>query len=298
LSLTHPDVHFSYPSIGANAVSTDFSRQWRQCIIKNPYLEVNTWLQAIAAENKQGNINTKECNAIIQKLSLKNFEGKYKILIMWLPEYLEANGNRLLKLIEEPPENTIFILVTENPDKILPTIISRCQVIRTEPLTDEEIEQALQMKAGVNAEKAKQIAFMADGNFNQALQISQIPENDDANLLLDWLRKCWSGHGTDLVLWTENFSKLGRENQKQFLQYSLHFMRELLNCSLTGNTQLRLNQHEINTAQKMAKVLNFDKITRVTALLNENAYFIERNANPKILFLDTAIQIHHIMKSA
>ncbi|MEQ1747708.1 MAG: hypothetical protein ABMA02_19930, partial [Saprospiraceae bacterium] len=292
----HPDIHFSYPTVGANAVSANFSKEWRAALDENPWLDANTWLQRIGAENKQGNITKEECHTIIKKLSLKIFEGHYKILLMWLPEYLGKEGNRLLKLIEEPPEQTVFLLVAENADAILPTILSRCQIVKTDPLQDEDITVALQEKRGLDPERARQIAFLAEGDFNHALDAADNPDNDDAALLLDWLRKCWRGNGVEIVRWTETFAKLGRENQKQFLQYSLHFLRELLALVATQKPDARLRPEELKTALNMTTVLNFDKITRLATILNDNIYFIERNANPKILALDTSIQMHKIMK--
>ncbi|MBX2891101.1 MAG: hypothetical protein KF734_09265 [Saprospiraceae bacterium] len=294
----HPDIHFSFPTVGANAVSTDYLKQWRAALAENPYMDVNTWLQRLGAENKQGNITKDECNAIIKKLSLKAFEGRYKILVMWLPEYLGKEGNRLLKLVEEPPEQTIFLLAAENQDAILNTILSRCQLVKTDLLSDEEITKGLHLQRGLDESRARQIAFLADGDFSAALHIADNPENDDARLLLDWLRKCWRGNGVELVKWTEDFAKLGRENQKQFLHYGLHFLRELMALVVTGNPNLRLQPEELATAQNMAKVLNFDKITRLVSLFNDNIYYVERNANPKILFLDTSIQMNHILKNA
>lgn len=292
----HPDIHFSYPSVGPNAVSTNFVKEWRSAIAENPWLDANSWLQRLGAENKQGNITKDECNAILKKLSLKIFEGRYKILLMWLPEYLGKEGNRLLKLIEEPPEQTVFLLVAENADLILPTILSRCQMVKTDPLSDAEIAEGLQDRRSLDPNRARQIAFLANGDLNQALQLADNPENDDANLLLDWLRKCWRGNGVELVRWTENFAKLGRENQKQFLYYSLHFLRELLTMVVANNPQARLRPDELQTAQNMTHVLTFDKIADMVRILNENIYYIERNANPKILFLDTSIQMNHILK--
>lgn len=294
----HPDLHFSYPTIGANAVSTGFIKEWRTVLTENPYLDANSWLQQIGAENKQGNITKDECHAIIKKLSLKAFEGRYKILLMWLPEYLGKEGNRLLKLIEEPPEQTVFILVAENADLILPTILSRCQLVKTDPLSDEDIIAGLTGRRNVEMNRARQIAFLSGGDFHQALQLADNPENDDAALLLDWLRKCWRGNGIDLVKWTENFAKLGRENQKQFLHYGLHFLRELLAMVITRGANARLPAAELQNAQNMANVLDFEKITKMVNVLNDNIYFIERNANPKILFLDTSIQINRILKGA
>ncbi len=294
----HPDIHFSFPSVGPNAVSTNFLKEWRTFLSENPYADVNTWLQRLGAENKQGNITKDECNAIIKKLSLKAFEGRYKILVMWLPEYLGKEGNRLLKLIEEPPEQTIFLLAAENQDAILNTILSRCQLVKTDLLSDEEVEKGLMEKRSLHADRARQIAFLAGGDFGAALTVADYPENDDARLLLDWLRKCWRGNAVELVRWTEEFAKLGRENQKQFLHYGLHFLREMMTLIATGNPNLRLRPDELSTAQNMAKVLDFEKIGRLVSLFNDNVYYIERNANPKILFLDTSIQMNKIFKTA
>ena len=292
----HPDIHYSFPAVGTNAVSTDFSKAWRSAMSENPYMDVNTWLQRLGADNKQGNINTAECNAILKKLSLKAFEGRYKILLMWRPEYLGKEGNRLLKLIEEPPEQTIFLLAAENPEQILNTVLSRCQLVKTDPLSDEEVAEGLSQKRNLDKTRALQIAFMADGDFNLALSLADNPENDDAKLLLEWLRKCWRGNGVELVQWTDRFAQLGRENQKQFLHYGLHFLRELLTLVATGNQALRLRPDEVATAQNMSKVLDFEKINRLADIFNDNIYYVERNANPKILFLDTSIRVHALLK--
>ncbi|MCE7922643.1 MAG: hypothetical protein DYG98_06280 [Haliscomenobacteraceae bacterium CHB4] len=301
----HPDIHFSFPTVGTNAVSTEYLKEWRAALTENPYMDVNMWLQRLGAENKQGNITKEECNAIIKKLSLKAFEGRYKILVMWLPEYLGKEGNRLLKLIEEPPEQTIFLLAAENQDMILNTILSRCQLVKTGFLSDEEVMGGLLRKRSLDENRARQIAFLADGDFNTALQVADNPENDDARLLLDWLRKCWRGNGVELVKWTEEFAKLGRENQKQFLHYGLHFLRELMalvvappGSPMRGAEGARLRPEELATAQNMAKVLDFEKIAHLVSLFNDNIYYVERNANPKILFLDTSIQMNRILKSA
>ncbi len=296
-SFTHPDIHFSFPSVGANAVSTSYLKEWRAFLADNPYGDVHTWLQRLGADNKQGNITKDECNAIIKKLSLTIFEGKYKILLLWMPEYLGKEGNRLLKLMEEPPEQTIFLLAAENQEAILNTILSRCQLIKTDLLSDEELAEGLAQKRRLDPARARQIAFLASGNLGAALALADNPENDDAHLLLDWLRKCWRGNAVEMVKWTDSFAQLGRENQKQFLQYGLHFLREMMSLIATGNTTLRLRAEELTTAQNMAKVLDFDKITQLAALFNDNIYYIERNANPKILFLDTSIVMHKIFKS-
>ncbi len=295
--LIHPDLHFSYPFIGAENTSNKFLDAWRQAIAQNPYLDINQWLQSIGAENKQGNINKLECVNILRKLSLKSFESNYKILIMWLPEYLGKEGNRLLKLIEEPPDNTLFVLVAENQELILNTILSRCQIVKINHLTDDEITQGLSSKFGFEQTKAQSIAYLADGNFNEALKIAENQENDNSKLFLEWLRKCYIGNGAAMVEWVARFDAIGRENQKQFLRYALHFMREYLVVKMTGNDKLRLQPDELETALNLTKVIEFGQIQQITKLLDDCFYFIERNANPKVLLLDASIEMNKILKN-
>lgn len=295
--LIHPDLHFSFPTVGAEVTSDALLTEWRAAIAENPYQDINQWLQRIGTENKQGNINKKECVNIVQKLSLKNFEGRYKILLMWLPEYLGKEGNRLLKIIEEPPENTLIILIAQNQELILNTILSRCQLVRIVPLTDEKVEEGLISTLGIPVERARSIAQLADGDFNEALKIAAQPIRDNSALFLDWMRKCYMGNGVEMAGWSENFAGTGRENQKQFLLYALHFMREYMVLKTTGNTRLRLLADELKTAQNLSKIINFKQIERIVQLFSECAYFIERNANQKLLFLDASIQINKILRS-
>ena len=292
----HPDLHFSYPAVGSKVVSTQFLENWRTAITKNPYLNINQWLQSIGADNKQGNINKDECLDIIKKLSLKIFEGSHKILLLWLPEYLAKEGNRLLKLIEEPPENTVFLLVAQDQERILPTILSRCQLVKVPRLADEDIMEGLRQKGMTDNNRIGQTASLANGNFNQALRLIDQQENDNANLLLDWLRKCFLGKGVELFQWTEMMAKLGRENQKHFLQYSLHFMREFLLLKMIGGAGVRLPKEELASAHRMLKVMDFAQVEQIVKLLDHCIFAVERNANPKILFLDTSIKINKILK--
>ncbi len=295
--LVHPDLHFSYPTIGSKNTSLDFIEQWRSAIEHNPYQNVNQWLQSIGAENKQGNITKDECLSIIRKLSLKTFEGKYKILILWLPEYLGKEGNRLLKLIEEPPEDTLFLLVAENQELILNTILSRCQLVKVNALSDEEISQTLVDRQGQELEKALHISRLSGGDYNEALNLLEHAENDHAQLFLDWFRKCWKGHGKELVKWVDTFAGIGRENQKHFLQYALHFLREYMILKVTGREDVRLLPTELETAKRMTKVLEIEQIDTITKLFDDCSYYIERNANPKVLFLDASIRMHKILKA-
>jgi DNA polymerase-3 subunit delta' len=214
---------------------------------------------------------------------------------MWLPEYLGKEGNRLLKMIEEPPDQTLFILVAENQDLILNTILSRCQLVKTAPLSYDDLKNGLILR-GVTAGEAEAIAPLADGDFNAAMTLARQAENDNAQAFLEWMRKCYAGNGVDLVTWTEKFAGIGREKQKLFLRYGLHFLRELMILTTTGNENLRLRGTELATALKMKAVLTFEKIEPMAHLFDECSYHVERNANPKVLFLDASIRMNKILR--
>src|SRR3984885_14828059 len=217
--LVHPDIHFSYPVIprkpGDKPVSTDYGSEWREFIAQYPYGNAYDWLQFIGAENKQGNITAHECNDIIHKLSLKSFESGYKILLMWMPEYLGNEGNKLLKLIEEPPADTLFLLVAENESLILPTILSRTQLVKI-PLPDAgDIERALVERAGLEPVRARQIAVLCEGNYHEALQLVRHADDDWQGVLREWLNAILKTGPVAQVKWIDEISKSGRERQKQ-----------------------------------------------------------------------------------
>ncbi len=295
--LIHPDMHFSFPVIGSKVTSDQYLPQWREALIEHPYFNINDWLQIIGAENKQGNINKDECLNIVKKLSLKTFEGKKKVLIIWLPEYLGKEGNRLLKLIEEPPEGTVFILVAERDDLILNTILSRCQIVTINNLKDEEIKTALVQKRGLNETDAQELCYLADGNYNEAVKLSQQKQNNYATLFITWLRLCYGGNWTKIANWVDEFSKLGRENQKYFIGYALHFVRELLVLKFSTEMKGRLSEAEKQSAVKMGQLLDLHQIDRIIELLDKSSYFIERNANPKVLFFSNSIRMNKIFKN-
>ncbi len=304
----HPDLHFSYPTIGSKATSALFIKEWRAALAENPYLSITQWLQHLDAENKQGNITKDECVSIVQRLSYKALEGRFKIMILWLPEFLGKEGNRLLKPIEEPRPNTVFLLVSEQPEKILNTILSRCQLVHLPRLEDHQIQAALETQQQLPAEKAQRLAQLADGDYNHALSLVEEPEEHWANLFLYWLRVCYKGHPQGLVQWTEGivsgkhpqkdfFVKMGRNEQVAFLHYALHFFKEFLTLQLgKGQLPVRLQANELDMAQKMLTVLGWPQLQEIIALLDEAAFHVERNGNPRILFLDLSIQTHHILR--
>ena len=290
----HPDLHFSYPTIGGK-LSTEFLPKWRSAMLANPYLNGFEWLQKLDAENKQGNITAKECDDIMHKLTLKIFEGKYKVLLLWLPEYLGKEGNRLLKLIEEPPEDTLFLLVAENQELILNTILSRCQLVNIQPLDDASIITALMNIHQLTAERATEIAYLADGNYNEALTLLHQQDTNLTDEFLRWFRIAFKGQPTEMVAWAEDISKWGREQQKHFLRYVLFFLREYIVFTITQQPSPRLRAKEQTAANGMLKVIGFEQVEPISTLLNESIFYVERNANPKILFLDACVQLKQLL---
>jgi DNA polymerase III subunit delta' len=299
--LIHPDIHFSYPVItrkpGEKPISTDFIKEWREFIVTNPYGNVYDWLQFIGAENKQGNITAHECNDIIRKLNLKSFESEYKILVMWMPEFLGKEGNKLLKLIEEPPPNTLFILVAENEELILPTILSRTQLVKIPLLTNSEVEVALELNAGVKIEKAMQIAALAEGNYREALQLLQHADDDWEVMLREWLNAIIRTGPVAQVKWIDETAKLGREKQKQFLKYFIHLLEEAIRLRVMDQP---INGQPTTTndfAGRLNKLCNLGQQEAIINELDKASYYIERNANAKMLFHALSIRLYHIINN-
>lgn len=293
----HPDVHFSYPTVGAKGLSTEVLPKWRLILGQNPYLNATQWLSQLDGENKQGNITAAECLDISKKLSMKAFEGKFKILILWLPEYLGKEGNRLLKLIEEPPDDTVFILVAQQQEQILNTILSRCQLVKINPLDDDDIITALQTHYYLKLDDARTIAYLADGNYNEALNLNANMEANQLADFLDCFRVAFKGEPVAQMEWVEIKAKLGRETQKLFFKYVLFFLREYAVILMTNTPSRRFKEDENEAAEKMKKVISLEKIIPIQTLIDETLFAIERNANPRILFLDKNIKLHHILKA-
>jgi DNA polymerase-3 subunit delta' len=292
---------------GTPPLSTDYITEWREFIKEFPYGTVYDWLQFIGAENKQGNITAAECNDIIRKLNLKSYEGDYKILVLWMPEYLEKEGNKLLKLIEEPPPDTLFILVAENESQVLPTILSRCQLIKIPLLESTDVATALINKASLSTEQARQIASICEGNYREALQIIQHAEEDWQVLVRDWLNAILKTGPVAQVKWVEEISKMGREKQKQFLRYFNHLLEQAIhlrmrNINVVGeDTNHGVSNHpigapnEIDFALRLNKIADISQQQAIIGELDKAAYYIERNANGKMLFQALTIKLYHII---
>lgn len=298
--LIHPDIHFSYPVIakksGDKPISTDWIKEWREFASLHQYGNVFDWLQFINAENKQGNITAEECNDINRKISLKSFESEYKILIIWMPEYLTKNGNKLLKLIEEPPPNTLFVLVAENEEQILPTILSRTQLVKIPLLTNMEIEAALELRAGAKVEKARQISLLSEGNYREALHLLQHEDDDWQVILREWLNHIAKKNLAGQVKWIDDMSKQGREKQKQFLKYFTHLLEMAIRVQfIPPNTESMNN--ELDFALRLNKLCGIGQQEAIIQELDKAGYYIERNANGKMLFHALSIKLHHIISN-
>ena len=304
--MVHPDIHYSYPVItkkaGSPPLSSDYATEWREFMQQYPYGNVYDWLQFIGAENKQGNITAQECNDIIRKLNLKSFESGYKILVLWMPEYLGKEGNKLLKLIEEPPADTLFILVAENENSILSTILSRCQLVKIPAMQPKDIEGSLVSKAGITGDNARLIANASEGNYREALQQLQHADEDYYNLLREWLNAILRSGPAAQIKVIEEIARLGRENQKQFLRYFIHLLEQALRLDVaTGVLKeavlAAMSSGEQEFAVKLNKQINIEQKEAIAEELDKASYYVERNANAKILFHAMTIKIFHIVKS-
>ncbi|HEY5369927.1 MAG TPA: hypothetical protein VIJ75_13155 [Hanamia sp.] len=307
--LIHPDLHFSYPALKRNSnhdrvLSTDYITEWREFIQQTPYYNAPDWINFLKENskiespvNKQGNITVFECDDISHKLSLKSFEGAYKILIMWMPEFLGNSGNKLLKLIEEPPPDTIFILVAEDENAILPTILSRTQLIKIASLSDSEIKNTLIEKYTVPTEKATQVAAMADGNFREALLLLR---NSDEGLLIsirEWLNVTVKNNITSQIKWIDDISKKGREKQKQLLKYFVHLIEQSIRARyLNENDLSSIPEAEMDFALKMNNICGIEAQEAMINELDKSIYHIERNAHAKMLFHALTIRFLHIIR--
>lgn len=299
--LIHPDLHSVFPVAATKKVSKDplsehFMAEWRSFTKANPYASLTDWLTRIGTENRQPNISVEESRQVLQKLSLKAFEAEFKIMLLWLPEYLHVSAaNALLKILEEPPANTVFLLVAQSADKLLTTIQSRTQLVQIRSFTNQEIWHQLVDTHGVEAKRAAQLAHLAEGNLNEAIRLSQEEKNDPHETFRDWMRLCFRASYAELIEWAEKFGKMSREGQKSLLQYGMSMVRESL---VFPYQEVRLEGEERTFVEGFTKVINARKAEMLYHYLNDAYYHVERNASPKIVFLDTSLQIAAMIKSA
>ena len=303
--MIHPDFHFVFPVTknkkDSEPVSDSYIAEWREFVKLSPYFTLNSWLNSIEVGNAQGLIFASEAGEIIKKLSLKTFESDFKIMIIWLPEKMhQATANKLLKMIEEPPEKTLFLLVSDDPDKVIPTIISRCQLIKIPGFKDEEISNYLTDKFNADRHKADEIAGISNGNIIRAVELF---ENEDSSLHnLDnfkrLMRFAWKRDIISIISWSEEISATGREAQKSFISYSLRILRENLMLSLNqlSNRLVFLAGDEASFSNNFHPYINQNNIYPLTQEFNIAYSHIEANGNAKIIFLDLALKITKLIR--
>lgn len=300
--LVHPDVSFSYPVAPKDKISkprsVDFAPQWRNEVIDNPYLNYNEWMESLSLDNKQGIISVHESADILSRLSLKSVEASYKIVIIWLPERMnDEAANKLLKIIEEPPDNTLFFLVAENHELLLNTIISRTQLIKVNRINDNDMMHALVEKQGLDKTVARRIVHRADGNYNEA---QKTIENDDADTDLNqkfllWMRNCLKLNVQGINQLSQDFGGESRESQKNFLRHALSVARECLLLNFGDRSLVRLEGKDLEDIQRFAPFVNEKNIYFFSEALNKAHFHLERNANSKLLFTDLSFSMHRLL---
>ncbi|MFD0964639.1 DNA polymerase III subunit [Pseudofulvibacter geojedonensis] len=307
--LSHPDLHFAFPvatndKVKKHPVSNLFLDDWRTFIKEQPYGNLFDWYKLLGVENKQGQIGVDEAQDIVKKLSLKSYEGGYKIMLIWMADKLNnSSANKLLKLIEEPPEKTVFLLITENEELIINTIRSRCQVLHFPALQESAIQKALQEQHQLTETEAIKIAQQANGNYNKAIDFIN---QDSEDLIFEewfitWVRAAFRAKGNktvinDLIGWSETIAKTGRETQKQFLHYCINFFRQALLQNYTATNLVYLEPQTNNfSLQKFAPFVHGNNILAINEALNNAIYHIERNGNAKIILTDLSIQLTRLL---
>jgi len=302
MKLIHPDMHFSFPVIKHaskrrdESFSDDFLKEWRAINLEKPYFSYTEWLEKINAADKKGDINVKECNEIIRKLSLKSFGGGSKVLILWLPEFLTKNANRLLKIIEEPPENTYIIFVADDDQSLLNTIISRFQILKVPPIEHVELSQHLEAHFDLSEEESRRISILSEGDQIQASLMITGENQNMSDLVLQWFRFCFTLKADQLKSWSEQFAGFSKEFQRQFLTYSLYILREFLKLTYLSKEQLSLSNQEYEKLKGLSNVLNLSKTEEIANLIDDSIYALERNANVKILMMADSLRIGEILR--
>ena len=299
--LEHPDLHFTYPTIKLPSmssdhkpVSDDFAREWHELIMQGPYFTLDEWLTAIGAENQQAIITAGESDDLVRKLSLKSSQGGYKVSIIWLPERMNIEcANKLLKLIEEPPSQTVFIMICEEPDKLLETIRSRVQRIDVKKIASEDIRQALIEKRGIDENSAQRISRLANGSWLKATEALMAGSENEQflDLFIMLMRLAYQRKVRDLRRWSETMSGFGREKQKRFLIFFLRMLRENFMSNFQNSELTYMTQEEENFAKNFARFINEGNILPLYDLANRAIRDIGQNANSKIVFFDFALQM-------
>ena len=301
--LIHPDVNIIFPvapttKINKEVVSDKFIESWRVSFFQNPYKNVDDWFEFYGFENKQPNISKDEARNIIKKLSLKPFESKFKINVLWLPEYLHTfTSNALLKILEEPPGQTLFFIISNDYQKLLKTILSRVQIFKVPRFSDNEIKMYLSKYAEVSESEVDQAIYLSDGDLNKSEKLLMAPQSNDLDYVMKWMRSCYSENYSDVNKQTDWFSSLSKIRKRAFMTYSLKLMREAM-VSIIDPSLSRISENESSFINKFKMTLEQKSLEKIIMLIDENIRFLDRNANAKILFLDLSIKISNLFKRA
>ena len=298
--LVHPDLHFVYPVALSKdvRVSTDVMAKWREAFLENPYLTLFSWFEQMDAENKQAVIGVEESGETLRKLSLTTYEAEYKIMIIWQAEKMnQAAANKLLKILEEPPDKTLFLLVCESEDQLLRTIVSRTQLIKISKISEKELIQALIERHSLLPEAAEKLSHLADGNYAEALLLLNENENAAQNLasFQKLMRASIKFDPKAVMAWIDEVNVAGRERQKNFLNYALHIMRESLILNYGDITLVKLSADEQEFVKKFSPFIHAKNMEQFIEELNKAHYHMERNANAKILFMDLAFKFNELL---
>ncbi|UZR92668.1 ATP-binding protein [Chondrinema litorale] len=302
--MIHPDLHFIFPTSTnkkitktADAISVNFLKDWRAFLLENQYPTLPDWAAFIGAENKQCNVSKEESRNIIRALSLKAFEADYKVMFIWLPEWMHPSAaNAILKILEEPPAKTLFLMVSENPNQLLTTIISRTQIVQVPSFSDAEVSEVLQREYDVEISKAKQIAYLSEGNLNKAIKLSGQVEMAHADFFKQWMRICFRADFSNLLQFSDQFHKMGKEDQKGMISYALNMLRESMLWQFNSEGLIRLDEGDKEFISKFAEVLDQQKLEIMSKEFNNALFYLERNASPKILFTNLSILISKMFK--
>lgn len=296
--LMHPDVHFMFPIVSSEkkkkTICADYLTEWRELLTNSPYFSYSQWLEAIDAENSQALIYGKESDEITKTLSLKPVQGDFKITIIWLPEKMnETCANKMLKLLEEPPERTIFLLCSEEPERMLPTILSRAQRINLPRLTEIEIAKALQNKYGIEPRDSENLAHLANGSFVKALDQIHLNEDNDRylELFISLMRLAYARRIREMKAWSEEVASLGREKQKELLTYCQRMIRESFMANFHQKQMSYMNLEEQNFTSRFAPFVNEGNAMGIMQELSEAQIHIEQNVNAKMVFFDLALKM-------
>ncbi len=293
--LQHPDLHFSFPTVLAEAKTSDeLYTEWRSAIQDNPYFNLKDWIDRIDDKGRKPIIGTEESQNILKKLRLKSFEGSYKIMLIWMAEEMnETCSNKLLKILEEPPENTLFFLLCENIDRMLPTTISRTQLLRVPSIDHTSLSAAIMEKFGLHLTEADALAHFCEGNWAVAQQMVKTGALNDAlrELFVEGFRSAYKKDVIAMMNWANRISNLGKEDQKSFLRYGLHIFRQSILFNYTQDKLVRLSDEEMKFLVNFAKFITGNNLEELTHLFSESHYHIDRNANQKILFTDLIFQV-------